>query len=145
MHFLKIFVPKFCLTSHYYYYYYYLWLFLIIIWLSLFIISTGSNPGSWALMGSHVVLYFIDSTFLRMWADARRVIFCSSVTLMFPGILFVCFSMPFLITLSALMTTGTASIFILHIFVILISRWWWWWWWWWLLLLYYYCYYYHCF
>ena len=62
------------------------------------------------------------STFLRMWADPRRVIFCSSVTLIFPGILFVCFSMSFLITPSALMTTGTVCVFIHHIFDISISR-----------------------
>ena len=40
----------------------------------------------------------------------------------FPGILSVCFSMPFLTTPSAPMTTGTVIVFNPHIFVISISR-----------------------
>ena len=42
--------------------------------------------------------------------------------LIFPGILSVCFSMPFLTTPSAPMTTGTVIVFNLYIFVISISR-----------------------
>ena len=42
--------------------------------------------------------------------------------LMFPGILSMCFSMPFLATPSAPMTTGTVIVFNPHIFVISISR-----------------------
>ena len=42
--------------------------------------------------------------------------------LIFPGILSMCFSMPFLTTPSAPMTTGTDIVFNPHIFVISISR-----------------------
>ena len=42
--------------------------------------------------------------------------------LIFPGILSMCFSMPFLTTPSAPMTTGTVIVFNPHIFVIAISR-----------------------
>ena len=42
--------------------------------------------------------------------------------LIFPGIFSMCFSMPFLTTPSALMTTGTVIVFNPHIFVISISR-----------------------
>ena len=42
--------------------------------------------------------------------------------LIFPGILSMCFSMPFLTTPSALMTTGAVVVFSPHIFVISISR-----------------------
>ena len=62
----------------------------------------GSNPGSWAIVESHC-LY---STFCRMCLDPNRANFCNSVTLMFPGILSICFSVPFLTTPSAPMTTG---------------------------------------
>ena len=57
-----------------------------------------------------------------MCADPNRAIFCNSVTLTFPGILSICFSMPFLTTPSALMTTGTIYVFIPYIFLISISK-----------------------
>ena len=66
----------------------------------MFTISAGSNPGSGALMGSHG-LHSIDKTFRGMWFDPRRAIFLSSVMFIFPGILSLCFSMPFLTTPSA--------------------------------------------
>ena len=72
-------------------------------------------------MGSHG-LHSIDRTSRRMGLDPRRAIFCNSVMLIFPGILSMCFSMPFLTTPSALMTTGTIIVFNPHIFVISISR-----------------------
>ena len=81
--------------------------------------SAGSNPGSGALMGSHGP-HSIDRTFRRMWLDPRRAIFGSSVNL--PGILSMCFSMPFLTIPSAPMTTGTVLVFNPHICVISISR-----------------------
>ena len=56
----------------------------------MFTISAASNPGSGALMGSHG-LHAIDRTFQRMWLDPRRVIFWSSVMLIFLGILSMCF------------------------------------------------------
>ena len=41
--------------------------------------------------------------------------------LIFPGILSMCFSMPFLTTPSALMTTGTVIVFNPHIIIIIIT------------------------
>ena len=83
----------------------------------------GSTPGSWALVESHCpYFYFSESTIRRMCADPHRAIFCSSVTLMFLGILPIYFSMPFLNTPSAPMTTGTICVFIPHSFVIAIAR-----------------------
>ena len=64
----------------------------------------------------------MDKTFRRICADPSRAIFWSSVTLMFPGILQICLSIPFLITPSAPMITGTICVFIPHILVISISR-----------------------
>ena len=57
-----------------------------------------------------------------MYADPNKAIFCHSVTLMFPSILSICFSMPSLTTSSAPMTTGAVCAFIPHIFAIFISR-----------------------
>ena len=54
--------------------------------------------------------------------DPSRAIFCSSVTLIFPGLLQICLSMSFLITPSDPMTTGTICVFIPHILAISISR-----------------------
>ena len=83
----------------------------------------GSNPGSWALVESHCLYFcFIDGTFRRMCADLNRAIFCTFVTLIFPGFLSICFSIPFLTTPSAPMTTSTICDFIPHIFVIFISK-----------------------
>ena len=53
--------------------------------------------------------------------DPSSVIFCNHATLMFPGILLICLSMPFLITPSAPMTTGTICVFIPHIIAVSIS------------------------
>ena len=80
-------------------------IFIIIISLSLFRLDSsfdltsiaGFNPGSWALVGGHVLyIYSIDKTFLRMWTDPDRAIFCSSVVLMFPRILLTGFSVTIL-------------------------------------------------
>ena len=68
------------------------------------------------------MFYLIDETFQRIWADPSKAIFCSSVMLIFPRILQICLSMPFLITPSAPVTTGTICVFIPHILAISISR-----------------------
>ena len=89
--------------------------------LSLILLSCLPYPGSGALMGIHG-LHLINRTSRRMWLDPRRAIFWSSVMLIFPCILSMRFSMPFLTTPSGLMTTGTVFVFNPHIFVISTSR-----------------------
>ena len=57
-----------------------------------------------------------------MWAVPNKVIFCSSLMLIAPGVFSVCFCSPFLMSPRAPRTTGIVSVFIPHILVVSISR-----------------------
>ena len=57
-----------------------------------------------------------------MWAVPNKVIFCSSLMLIAPGIFSVCFCSPFLMNPRAPITNGIVSIFIPHILVVSGSR-----------------------
>ena len=56
-----------------------------------------------------------------MWAVPNKVIFCSSMMLITPGIFSMCFRSPFLMSPRAPTTTGIVSVFIPHILVVSIS------------------------
>ena len=57
-----------------------------------------------------------------MWAVPNKVIFCSSLMLIAPGIFSVCFCSPFLLSPRAPIATGVVSVVIPHILVVPISR-----------------------
>ena len=66
--------------------------------------------------------YLMDKNLLSMCAIPRRMIFCSSLLLLAPGIFPKFWSIPSLISPSAPTITGTVSVLIPHIFVVSISR-----------------------
>ena len=60
--------------------------------------------------GGRDISYLVDSTFRKIWAVPKRLIFCSSSMLMFPGIFSSYFAWPFLSRPSAPLATGTVSL-----------------------------------
>ena len=69
-------------------------------------VSLGAAPGG----GGGVISYLVDSTFRKIWAVPKRLIFWSSSMLMFPGIFSSYFPWPFLSRPSAPLATGTVSL-----------------------------------
>ena len=62
----------------------------------------------------------MDSSFCKIWAVPKRLIFWSSSILMFPGILSSYFPRPFLTRPSAPITTGTVLSLVIIIIIIII-------------------------
>ena len=104
-----------------------LWLYIIIIIIINFFSSincfldslrTRAIPWSW---GTREVFYLMDRNPLSMRAVPRRMIFCSLLMLLAPGIFPKFWSIPSLIP-SPPTITGTVSVLIPHILVVSISR-----------------------
>ena len=92
------------IISFYNYYYHHLSL------LSQFLLSRAPRSNQFQRLGvSHYLT--VDSTFRKIWAVPKRLIFWSSSILMFPGIFSTYFPRPFFLTRpSAPLTTGTVSV-----------------------------------
>ena len=56
------------------------------------------------------------------WDVPHKIVFCSSLMLIVPGIFYVCFCSPFLTSPRAPIATGIVSVFIPYILVVSISR-----------------------
>ena len=70
-------------------------------------VSLGAAPKRG---GGRDISYLVDSTFRKIWAVPKRLIFWSSSMLMFPGIFSSYFPWPFLSRPSAPLATGTVSL-----------------------------------
>ena len=60
---------------------------------------------------------FWDESFLSVWADPYKVIFCSSLVMIAPGNFSMCFCSP-----RSPITTGIVSVFIPHNLIVPVSR-----------------------
>ena len=72
-------------------------------------VSLGAAPKREGGRGADIS-YLVDSTFRKIWAVPKRLIFWSSSMLMFPGIFSSYFPWPFLSRPSAPLATGTVSL-----------------------------------
>ena len=86
-----------------------------------FLHSPRSGAIPWSL-GTRGVFYLMDRNLLCMCAVPWRMIFCSSLMLLAPGIFHKFWSIPHLISPSAPTITGVVSVLIPHILVVSISR-----------------------
>jgi len=97
---LIVVLPLLLLLIYYCCYYYYLLFFLILLSCSPLVSDPIQGLGlQW--VGLHILYSIMQETFSEdVTNDPRRAIFWSSVMLIFPGVLSMCFSMPFLTTYS---------------------------------------------
>ena len=72
-------------------------------------VSLGAAPKR-GVGGGGDITFLVDSTFRKIWAVPKRLIFWSSSMLMFPGIFSSYFPWPFLSRPSAPLATGTVSL-----------------------------------